>query len=274
MAIDLNKETLCFKVFHISNDSYTSKKRRILKDELDMKISAIATELDTPTIGINTIDSAIKFYKNNKDVLLNPKGMDLYINDRYTRKAAWRLGELGIWATNITAWQNFLNSNFEYAIFMEDDFQVNDHFINNLKTYVQELPEDWEFFSPYVNTVEYINYFNNPEKYNIGNQTICKSYHALNLTCYLINKKFAEKILRIIKENAISVPPDVYLLQKKEDIPDTFETYVSPENFNTYCLRPGVYIGCRCIGADPIIPSTYFSGSGGRGLDLSDYFNK
>lgn len=240
MAVVLDKNTLCFKVFHIEADTYQSRSRNKLKKELDSIMSTFATELDTSTINIYSEDTLLSFYKVNTDICIDPKGMQSSPEWDLGRETGWRFGELGIFASNLTAWKNFLNSSFEYAIIMEDDFQVNDTFQNHLTEYMQELPDDWEILSMYINPNEYPRY---SEDYDIGQPNVCKAYNRLSMACYVINKRFVKKALELIK-TPIAEPFDVYILNE-------------PHKFNSYSIKPYKERGCRCLGAYHMFKSTF-----------------
>jgi GR25 family glycosyltransferase involved in LPS biosynthesis len=240
LAIVLNKDTLCFKVFHIENKTYQSISRGKLKKELDSMMSTFATELDTPTINIYSEYTLLSFYKNNDDISIDPKGIQVAPEWDTSRYIGWRFGELGIYASNLTAWKNFLNSDFEYAILMEDDFQINDTFQGHLTEYMQELPDDWEVLSMHMNPNEDDRY---NENYDIGQPNICKTYHRLSMACYVINKRFVRKALELIK-TPITEPFDVYVLNE-------------PYKFNSYSIKPGKPKGCRCLGAHFAFKSTF-----------------
>jgi hypothetical protein len=240
MAVILNKKTLCFSVFHIENNTYQSISRNKIKKEVDTIMSTFATELNTPTVDIYSEDSLLSFYDNNDYVNINPKGIQVAPEWDPNRTIGWRFGELGIWATNITAWKNFQDSNFEYAILMEDDFQINEKFQYYLNEYMQELPDDWEVLSMYINPNEFSRY---SEDYDIGKPNVCKTYHRLSMACYIINKRFVKKALDLIK-TPITEPFDVYILNE-------------PYKFNSYSIKPYKEKGCRCLGAYHMFKSTF-----------------
>jgi GR25 family glycosyltransferase involved in LPS biosynthesis len=240
VAVILNKETLCFNVFHIENNTYQSVSRGKIKNQVDATMSKFATELDTPTINICSEPSLLSFYNDNDEVAIDPKGIQIAPEWDPHRTIGWRFGELGIWATNITAWKNFQDSDFEYAILMEDDFDINDKFEEYLTKYMQELPDDWEVLSMYINPNEFTRY---SEEYDIGQPNVCKTYHRLSMACYVINKRFVKKALELIK-TPITEPFDVYVLNE-------------PYKFNSYSIKPGKPKGCRCLGAHHMFKSTF-----------------
>jgi GR25 family glycosyltransferase involved in LPS biosynthesis len=197
----------------------------------------------------------LSFYKGNTDICIDPKGMQSPPEWDLGREIGWRFGELGIFASNLTAWKNFLNSDFKYAILMEDDFQINHTFQGHLTDYMQELPDDWEVLSMYINPNEYPRY---NEDHDIGQPNVCKTYHRLSMACYVINKRFVKKALELIK-TPITEPFDVYILNE-------------PHKFNSYSIKPYKEKGCRCLGEYHMFISTFQDNH--LREDLTDIFQK
>ena len=189
---------------------------------------------------IRSEETLLAFYKDNTDIVIDPKGIPTPPEWDVGRTIGWRFGELGIWASNLTAWKNLLNSQFEYAVLMEDDFEINEKFEHYLKEYMQELPDDWELLSMYVNPNEFLTY---NETYDIGKPNVCRTYHKLSMACYVINKRFVKKALEAIK-TPVTEPFDVYMLNQ-------------PYRFNSYSIKRGKEKGCRCLGENFMYKSTF-----------------
>jgi GR25 family glycosyltransferase involved in LPS biosynthesis len=138
---EINNSDICFKIFHIDGESETSKIRTNLTDKATKELLKSFNEIDTPTIMISNKEEASEFFKNNKDIKIDPLG-------RFEK--GWKYGELGIWGSNFSAIKNFSKTNYEYLILMEDDIVIGKHFNNNLVKYMEELPSDWDFFTVYI----------------------------------------------------------------------------------------------------------------------------
>ena len=189
------------KVFHIDTDS----ERDWLVKNINIYLSKYSTELFTPTIQIRSADDLLSYYKNNPDFLIDPQGYNL------DGIQGWKLGELGIWASNYTAWKNFLNSDNDILILMEDDIVFNDNFFPLLKEYIEELPSNWDMFSFFVPEDQFNKY---NDDLSIGNNT-SYIYQDWSCLCYIVNKRGAQKALDLMSSK-VSLPLDWFFYRQKD----------------------------------------------------------
>jgi GR25 family glycosyltransferase involved in LPS biosynthesis len=145
-------------------------------------------------------------------------------------------GEIGIWASNYFAWKNFLETDADCLILVEDDLVISPRLLEVLPIYMEELPEGWDMLTAYVPTGQYIKY---NETHDVGAKTICKTYQDWSLAFYVINRQSAEKLLQSVSEGVV-YPPDWHF-------------YKQPEKFNVYAPKPQDAGFCSLSGAD----STY-----------------
>lgn len=208
----------CFKIFHLPEVSTTNAIRKENFLELNKYLSNHLKQLDTPTIHISNRKQFFDF--NEKHHLLNP-----------ISKFKW--GELGIWASNLIAYQNLLKSDFESALLIEDDILIEDkdRFLNILFQQIYQLPDDWDMFSFYCPESEYKRF--KPEKH-YEKKSVVPAYQDWSLLCYVINRKCAQKVLDDINKNGITLPIDHYFYRNKE-------------MFKIYCLSPDTEKGCSMI---------------------------
>lgn len=218
-TLDINK--FCFKIFHLPEISITNSIRKENFHELNMFLSNHLKHLDTPTIYIANKKQYFDF--NETHHLLNP-----------TSKFKW--GELGIWASNLLAFRNFLKSDFEYTLLIEDDILVEnkERFLRLLIQYMKQLPDDWEMFSFYCPENQFKKY--KPKKQNEG-KAIVPAYQDWSMLCYVVNRKCAKKVLDDIKQNGIDLPIDHYF-------------YRNHKKFKIYTLTPEAEKGCSMILTD------------------------
>jgi len=204
------------KVFHLEKDL----ERQVFVDDINQYLSKYSEELNTKTYGISSQDEYVEFINNNPSFNLDPRGYNLH------NEQGWRYGEVGIWASNWTAWNNFLNSDYDCLILMEDDISYNQEYMSLLIRYINELPADWEIFHYFAPSSESHKY-NEEMSININ---ISKIYQDWSCACYIINKSGAEKLLRIAA-NGINLPLDWFMFRQSA-------------LFNIYTIKPSAKTGC------------------------------
>lgn len=212
-------KNVAHKVFHIESDLGRSEHVNKINDYL----SEYSSELDTPTIKISNDKSYQKFCKSNPLFNVNPIGYNL------DNEQGWRYGEIGIWASNWTAWHNFLNSDKDYLILMEDDIIYTDKFIELLDKYTDQLPDGWDifhFFSPADQFHKYNSIHNLPDK------DVCSAYQDWSCLCYVITKEGARKLIETSSE--IRLPLDWHMFR---------QTHL----FNIYTVKPTSEFACDIL---------------------------
>jgi GR25 family glycosyltransferase involved in LPS biosynthesis len=207
-------DKFCYKIFHIPNYGESCEQRSVLFSELNSFLSNKIDILETDTVLISNEDQYFDF--NEKYGLI-----------KTSREFKW--GELGIWASNLLAIKNFLSTDKEYLMLMEDDIYVpdKDRFLDLLEHYMSNLPEGWEVFSYFVHENQFSRFQN---KYN--NSELVPAYQDWSMLCYVLNKKSAQKILDVCLNSGITMPIDWYI-------------YRQPDMFKTYTLSPIAEMGCK-----------------------------
>ena len=140
------------------------------------------------------------FYKNSR-IKIDPKGY---------QGNGWKPGELGIWASNYSAWVNFSKSDNDCLILMEDDIQLSGKFNEMIYKYIDELPVDWDVFTVYIPETGNVRYKQNSKDLMVGKENICRVYQSWSCLCYVVSKSGAEKMIRDVR-NPVSRPIDHYL---------------------------------------------------------------
>lgn len=199
------KPNICFKIFHNEEDTPLMEKRNILTQRATMQLEKDFDNFDTPTIMMKNTDDIKSFYKNAQ-IKVDPKG---WLGD------GWKPGELGIWASNYTAWKNFSESTYDHIILMEDDIQLSKDFGQKLYEYIDELPEDWDVFTVYVPPTGNIRYKKDGKHLDIGKKNVCKVYQSWSCLCYVVSKSGAKKLLEMVK-TPVSRPIDHYLFYNED----------------------------------------------------------
>jgi GR25 family glycosyltransferase involved in LPS biosynthesis len=194
----------CFTIFHVDQETPEMQKRNLLVKKAIDRLQKNFDEFPTPTIIIKNQDDVKNFYQN-ANIKIYPMG---HFN------TGWKPGELGIWASNYTAWKNFLKSDYDYIILMEDDIVLGNDFNNKLIRYIDELPEDWDIFTAYIPSFGNERYGKNRKSLYVDKENICRVYQSWSCLCYVISKQGAKKLLKEV-QSTVRSPIDHYLFYHK-----------------------------------------------------------
>lgn len=210
------------KIFHSEGDSF----RDSAVNSLNEYMYSYSKLLITPTVKISNQEQYDNFIKNNPSFIPNPYGYNLH------GEQGWRFGEIGIWASNWTAWHNFLKSDADYLILMEDDITHSIDFMEIIINYMQQLPEDWEIFHAFSPADQFHKY---SDRYNFGADDICMAYQDWSCLCYIITKDAAKKM--ITNSNMFELPLDWYMFRQ-------------PHLFKTYTIKPTSEFPCTLLASE------------------------
>jgi GR25 family glycosyltransferase involved in LPS biosynthesis len=224
----------CFTIFHVEEDTPIMKKRNELTKNASKTLEQSFEKINTPTIMINSVEQVKDFYKESK-IRIDPLG---HFGD------GWKPGELGIWASNYVAWKNFVDSDYDYMILMEDDIVLNKNFNEKITKYIKELPKDWDVFTAYTPSTGNIRYRKSRASLDVGKENICKVYQSWSCLCYVVSKEGAKKLLKEVQK-PVKSPIDNYLFyhdklnvyaikMEKGNICDIFSTKSTVQNAQRY----------------------------------------
>lgn len=226
----------CFSIFHTPNDSVI---RDRCFEEGTAYLEKHFNKLNTPTIKIKDKEGVKGFLKDNKDFKLNLSGWDPKDkNESYdftnAKPQGWLYGPIGIWASNFTAWKSFLDTDYDYALLVEDDVTFHPDFFTLLTMYMEELPPNWDVFHVLIP---------NGER-GVPHTQITKhlaiSYQRWSNAVYVISRQGAEKALNHILQEGITLPIDWHWFKQKHF-------------YNAYSVTPQTRQGCRLVS----VRSTY-----------------
>jgi len=207
------------KVFHIEGNEERYSKVKSINDYLH----SYSKLLITPTIKISSIEEYTEFLKNNPSFVPDPYGYSLH------GEQGWRYGEIGIWASNWTAWRNFLESDSDYLILMEDDIVYSDGFMDMIINYMRQLPENWDAFHAFSPADQFGKY---NHSHDIDADDVCRCYQDWSCLCYIITKAGAQKL--IDNSNRFNLPLDWYMFRQQHI-------------FNTYTIKPSSEFPCTLL---------------------------
>ena len=220
---------LGYKLLHIEGqDDARNQLVKHLHGQLDKY-----DRLESPTVLINSEESAHEFLRENPDFNLDPHGYNL------DNIQGWKYGEIGVWASNYLGWKEFAESDLDYAMFMEDDLVITDNFEKVLSKYLDQLPESWEVFSFYVPGCEYHKF---TDAHALGGKDVCYSYQDWSCACYLINKRSVGRLLESVK-SPVTLPIDWHFFR---------QTHV----FEVYSVRPDSEFACHLLEGESTFQNT------------------
>lgn len=125
-----------------------------------------------------------------------PKCVEKYSQYVHIFKSITNVGLIGLWISTLNAFYDFLNSDFDNLLILEDDVNVINDFENIFKKCILELPKDFGIFSLGYAEV-YKQYYN--EKFDIKNKKyICKMFQTGSSIGLLYKKQFVEELLNSI----------------------------------------------------------------------------
>jgi GR25 family glycosyltransferase involved in LPS biosynthesis len=219
-------ENACFEIFH------TDRGNKFRNQSYDNVLNEMVgiPRLNSPTIYLNTIEKANQFLIDTAEFKVNT--VEDYCQPGETFPPS--SGVIGVWASNYTAYKNFLKTDKDVLILFEDDIILSKNFRYTLNSYLTELPKDWEFFSPFVPDDSLFAY--NEVKHSFNNDySTCRSYQQWSCATYVVSRAGAKKAIENIEAVGIKCPVDWYIFNfrmKKED---------DQIAFNTYTIKPNSY---------------------------------
>jgi GR25 family glycosyltransferase involved in LPS biosynthesis len=214
-----------FQVFNVDMGIY---ERNLATHKIKESLSEYFTYLDSETKNLSTKESVEKFLEENKDFVLNRtvKGVN---NKHYT--FPHKSGVLGVWASNFIAWKKFLESDLDILLIFEDDVAISKDFYQIFTKYLNQLPENWDFFSFFVPEDNYTYNRYNKNIHNIEDKDVCINYQDWSCAGYAVSKSGVLKALEDIKNIGVNRPIDWYVFNINRDEEIKFNTYsLTPES--------------------------------------------
>lgn len=196
---------LAYQLFHINGVSV----------ERDNAAAVVQATLDLPSLNSPTMSSQVAC----------PYG--------FTKQ--FKPGEVGLWHSTIVALKNFLDSDFDALLILEDDIVLWNGFLEKSREYVQRLPENWDYFYQYIHPWQQDNNFN--PACEIGDEYLCRSYQVWSNACFWVSRKGAEALLEAVARGPIDEAVDWYILKRGMS-----------QEWAVYSLRPLVKAYCHIGG--------------------------
>lgn len=206
---------IAYKMFH-----YTGNPERDLIYENAKLVFNNYKEFNTDTHIISSFEDYIKFVANNPNFKVDINGYNL------DGQQGWRYGEIGIWASNWTAWNKFLHSEYDYLILMEDDLLCENNLPETIEQYIKECPQDFDAL--YINVPgDQLNKYNSSQDVSIN---ISRAYQDWSCACYVVQKSTIKNMIDFANIG-ISLPLDWFMFRQQH-------------LFKIYTVKPESYKGC------------------------------
>lgn len=219
-------ENACFEIFHTdSGNEFRNQSYNNVLNEM-----AGIPRLNSPTIYLNTAEKLDQFLIDTPKFKVNT--VEDYCQPGETFPPS--SGVIGVWASNYTAYKNFLETDKDILILFEDDIVLSKNFRAVLNSYLMELPEGWEFFSPFVPSDSLFAY--NEIEHSFNNDYVtCRSYQQWSCATYLVSRAGAKKAIENVESVGITAPIDWYIFNFR------MKQEYGQIRFNTYTVKPNSY---------------------------------
>jgi hypothetical protein len=231
-----------YVIFHeeLSSNNKANSIRNNLTAKMHLQLRESFGLLNSPTVSIKGLCSLHSFLIQHPKFNLYPK---VYLeipsnNLAFTKEPifGWHYGEVGIWASNYLAWKTLVESEYDFAVILEDDLVIEPIFFDVLTKAIFDLPKNWDVYFHYIE--------------NLQNKTVLKPIHntkffqpskCISHAAYVISKQGAKKAINEI-ENGLSInfPCDWFFLNR-------------PNDYFVYTLSSSTLKGCRIA----LTPSTF-----------------
>lgn len=207
---------IAYKMFHLESDD--SRKKNV---DLAHKVLSEFDYFDVPTFKISNNINLIEFVTKNKDFYFDVNGYNL------DNKQGWRYGELGIWASNWNAWKEFVKSDYDYLVLMEDDLVCNEALPAIIKNYIKECPSNFDALHIFV-PVDQMHKYDASKDISTN---ITRAYQDWSCACYIIQKSTIQDMIDVAN-GGFSLPLDWFMFRQQNV-------------FNIYTVKPGSYQACK-----------------------------
>lgn len=188
---------VCYQIHHLAlnRTNTVSANRTILDQNID--------DLNLKTVYINN--------KNSLDEALSEVDFNLNVNETMGKL---KYQEIGLWYSNFKALKNFISTDYDYIILIEDDVQIDNNFYSLLNNYFPQIPSDMDCFVVFNPKNIFYNSgyenLNNPAQYYTEFNDIWIAHQTWSTGALMFNKSGAQKVLNYIN-NGIGLKYDEFI---------------------------------------------------------------
>ncbi len=197
---------LAYQLFHI--DGVSPERDANAKE---VRASLTIPDLTSPTLSVGNIPDTFSFPQNFKN------------------------GEKGLWYSTYVALHNFLKTDFDALLILEDDILLEKDFLAGAQGYLDRLPLMWDFFYQYVHPWQGEHNYRND--YDYGDTKVCRSYQVWSSACYWVSRAGANRLLNELNGYMIEDAIDWHVLKRG-----------MTRAWDVYTLKPNVPMFCDIAG--------------------------
>lgn len=181
----------------------------------------------------------------------------------------FHIGEIGVWLSQINAWEYIANQDeYDAVIVFEDDAVVCPEFELIFQFVWAELPKSFDFMALAVPADQLVDYYydrtftehgrwelnSNMRKHlhysdhYIGSRFVAKAYQGYSCVATMYSKAGAQKLLDLVKEHGLNAPVDCFIFNMHHTGPlngyammPTVKNVVTFEEKGTIARATGMY---------------------------------
>lgn len=184
----INRKPIDYHVIYINDE------RKENRDQIHKIVNGNLRNIFS--LNANLTEEIDKFYTNNNSF-----------------KIAWegfKLGELGNFASHYCAWNYVIDNDLDSLLVFEDDVVMHDDFMEKYNTIVDNLPEDYDVMSVFVDPNQYPRY--RPD--HRINDYIARGYQDWSTLCYIVSRQGANKLVQYVNSVGMDHPTDWFIFRK------------------------------------------------------------
>ena len=202
---------LAYQLFHLDGVS----------PERDANAKEVRASLTIPDLASKTFSADSLPYKPNYPEHFKP-------------------GERGLWFSTYIALIEFLKTDFDALLILEDDIILEKDFLAGAQGYLNRVPLMWDFFYQYVHPWQGEN--NYRDEHSLGDTKVCRSYQVWSNACFWVSRSGANKLLDTLEYGVIEDAIDWYILKRG-----------MTREWAVYTLKPNVEMFCNIAGFETTI---------------------
>ncbi len=202
---------LAYQLFHLDGVS----------PERDNNAKEVCSLLEIPSLGKCTFSAAD-------------------VPDTFTFPQHFKNGEKGLWYSTFVALKNFLNSDFDALLILEDDILLEKDFLAGAQGYLDRLPLMWDFFYQYVHPWQGEHHYKS--EHDLGDTKVCRSYQVWSNACFWVSRAGAQKLIAELDDYMIQDAIDWHILKRG-----------MTREWDVFTLKPHVPMFCNIAGFETTI---------------------